>query len=73
LLVLTPPLFIPLLEMPWALLLLTPVAILLLVDRAGRAQLRGYLAFVRRNAGRAGPVAEPTDGVVVPGGAEDRS
>ena len=47
-LVLTPPLFIPLLDMPWALVLLSPAAVLLLVDSASRAQLRGYAAFTRR-------------------------
>jgi O-antigen/teichoic acid export membrane protein len=51
-LVLTPPLFIPLLDMPWALVLLGPAAVLLLVDKASRAQLRGYGAFARRSITR---------------------
>jgi O-antigen/teichoic acid export membrane protein len=51
-LVLTPPLFTPLLDMPWALVLLSPAAGLLLVDRASRAQLGEYAVFARRAIGR---------------------
>ena len=51
-LVLTPPLFTPLLDMPWALVLLSPAAGLLLVDRASRAELGGYVVLARRSIGR---------------------
>jgi PST family polysaccharide transporter len=49
---LTPPLFIPLLDTPWAITLLAPVTLLLAFDRVSRSQLWGYAGFLRRHLRR---------------------
>jgi PST family polysaccharide transporter len=58
--VLAPTMFVPLVAFPWSVALVAPVAILLLVDAAARAQLRWYLHFVRHQLGRAA-----SDGVTI--------
>ena len=49
-LALTPALFAPLVDRPWAYVLLAPIVALLLFDRESRRQLRSYGALLRRGS-----------------------